>query len=337
MSLSSQQERVVAFRPTVVQNVPTPSPDADAELRRAEQEVTAAELHWASEAIRLETAATELTRRLQSLRAAAVELALATPDAAAIAHRAEGNAVPALNLMEPVEQARAAREHAVKVRLAASESSRHLLAAFATEVTRIHAQLSADEASLAVAEKKVREGAARKAAHPPPPVAAPLAESARPPTAPARATAHADLGRSPLASRVDAEQKVAAERAQVAEPAPATSLQRRENARVRMQAAIDMTSDSNFFTGFSTNLSEGGIFVATVATLKQGTEVDLRFSLPGGAKLDVKGVVRWIREVNDATPEIFPGVGIQFVNLAPEVSQAIHRFVGQREPLFYPD
>src|SRR5205814_78643 len=112
---------------------------------------------------------------------------------------------------------------------------------------------------------------------------------------------------------------------------------RREQARVRMQAAIDLESDSNFFTGFSTNISEGGLFVATVKTLPQGTQVALHFSLPGGRKLDVQGVVRWTREVNDNTPEIFPGVGVQFINLSPEMGMVIKQFVKEREPLFYPD
>jgi hypothetical protein len=68
-----------------------------------------------------------------------------------------------------------------------------------------------------------------------------------------------------------------------------------------------------------------------------GTEVELGFALPGGKKLQVHGVVRWIRVVNDSTPEIFPGVGIQFVNLEPESAAVIQKFVASREPMFFPE
>ena len=71
--------------------------------------------------------------------------------------------------------------------------------------------------------------------------------------------------------------------------------------------------------------------------LPVGTPVDLTFTLPGKSKLSVHGEVRWIREVNDRTPEVFPGVGVRFVNLAPGTAEALKRFVSEREPLFYPD
>jgi uncharacterized protein (TIGR02266 family) len=106
---------------------------------------------------------------------------------------------------------------------------------------------------------------------------------------------------------------------------------------VRMQAQIDLASDSNFFTGFSTNVSEGGLFIATVTPVAQGTPVELTFSLPGGGKISAQGVVAWTREINDRTPEIFPGVGVQFTGLAPDAAQAIKQFVASREPMFYPD
>jgi hypothetical protein len=68
-----------------------------------------------------------------------------------------------------------------------------------------------------------------------------------------------------------------------------------------------------------------------------GTPVDLTFTLPGGAPIQVKGVVRWTREVNDRTPELMPGIGVQFLDLAPHDAQAITGFVQRREPLFFPD
>jgi uncharacterized protein (TIGR02266 family) len=104
-----------------------------------------------------------------------------------------------------------------------------------------------------------------------------------------------------------------------------------------MEATVDMESESNFFTGFSTDISEGGLFVATSDLLPIGSEIDLRFTLPSGQAVDVQGVVRWRRELNDGQPEIFPGMGVQFNALPPNAAGAIQTFVGAREPLFFPD
>lgn len=119
--------------------------------------------------------------------------------------------------------------------------------------------------------------------------------------------------------------------------APVAAGPGRSGARIPMQTQVDMSSDSNVFTGFSTNLGEGGVFVATLNLLPVGTPVDLTFSLPGNTRLRVKGEVRWTREIDDRVPDVFPGVGVRFVELGPEATQALHKFVAEREPLFYPD
>jgi uncharacterized protein (TIGR02266 family) len=111
----------------------------------------------------------------------------------------------------------------------------------------------------------------------------------------------------------------------------------RSNARFPLQTQVDLSSDSNVFTGFSTNLSEGGLFVATLSVLPVGTPVDLTFTLPGKVKISVRGEVRWIREIDDRTPDVFPGVGVRFLELSQESAAALQRFVASREPLFYPD
>ena len=49
----------------------------------------------------------------------------------------------------------------------------------------------------------------------------------------------------------------------------------RSSSRIPLQTQVDLSSDSNVFTGFSTNLSEGGVFVATLNLLPVGTAVDL--------------------------------------------------------------
>ena len=125
--------------------------------------------------------------------------------------------------------------------------------------------------------------------------------------------------------------------AHVAAAASETPPAPRAAKRVKMSASIDMASDSNFYGGFSTDISAGGVFVATVYALPVGAEVDLSFTLPSGAKIEVHGAVRWTREVNDKIPDSFPGMGIQFINLNERDRKAIEQFVASREPMFFPD
>ncbi|MBI3183582.1 MAG: TIGR02266 family protein [Myxococcales bacterium] len=111
--------------------------------------------------------------------------------------------------------------------------------------------------------------------------------------------------------------------------------ERRAHRRGQLEAAVDLSSDSNFYVGFSEDISEGGLFVATVAAAEVGDEVEVRFTLPWGEPIEARGVVRWTREPNDGTPDVFPGLGVQFVGLDDRAREAIRGFVASREPMFF--
>lgn len=291
---------------SILARVLDPSPDREPSmtdrehaLRRAEADAASVENQLATETTTLRTAADELEARLQQVRAATARLeGLSTRTFLELKQRLMHARVPTLEIERFQEQALAAREAAVRARVQANEAIHQALKAHAAGLSKVSSQLRQDEGALDELARQAAEEAERKAAPPPP----------------------------------EPEPFIA--------PAPklkAVAPPKRQSARVRMQAAIDLHSDSNFFSGFSTNLGDGGIFVATVESVPHGTEVDLHFSLPTGERIDVTGVVRWSREVNDRAPDIFPGVGIQFVDLSPEAATAIHRFVASREPLFFPD
>ena len=110
---------------------------------------------------------------------------------------------------------------------------------------------------------------------------------------------------------------------------------RRRTPRVELHADVDFYSDSNFYTGFSSDLSDGGIFVATCNFLAPGTEVEIAFTLPGNQRIEAKGIVRWHREYNERYPEILPGLGIEFVEMPEESRRAVYTFTSQREPIFW--
>ncbi len=110
----------------------------------------------------------------------------------------------------------------------------------------------------------------------------------------------------------------------------------RRESRMRVHAEVTLGSESNFYTGFSGDLSEGGVFVATYEKLlPPGTAVELAVALPNRPPIKVTGKVRWVREPNDQSPGVFPGMGIQFDEVQAEALAAIKSFLQRREPMFW--
>jgi len=240
----------------------------------------------------------QLAAEVQTLSDRAARLQQAGhPEAEWLLARLQSHCLASPDLSGPVSRM------IIQATAAAVEEHRAALARDVAELERVEAAVEA-----ARKEEAQREARARRE------VQAAAARSTPAPAAPVRSkTAGQALGRM---------------------TAPAAG---RSSSRIPVQTQVDLSSDSNVFTGFSTNLSEGGVFVATVNLLPVGTAVDLTFSLPGKVRITVQGEVRWTREVDDRAPDVFPGVGVRFVDLSPEAAQALHRFVADREPLFYPE
>lgn len=278
---------------------PLPPSSREAELARAESELASHEAHLSEQLARALSEATALASRLEKARAE-----LARPEVASdvslseLGARLQAAAVPELDVEASRARAIAAREQALEIRRQASEDVRDALQDFQQRTAGLAQELAQVEAEL----KRAAEAAAR-----------------------ARREQEARARRELESTR----------------PAPAfasaASKPVRERGPVRLQAAIDLRSDSNFFTGFSSDIHEGGVFVATVEPVARGTPVDLDVILPGGRPLRVSGVVRWRREVSDRNPDLMPGVGVKFSELPPEALSTISDFVVRREPLFYPD
>jgi uncharacterized protein (TIGR02266 family) len=112
---------------------------------------------------------------------------------------------------------------------------------------------------------------------------------------------------------------------------------RRAHARFTVDLDVSLESDHNFYAGFAENLSAGGIFVATHKALPIGEVVVLSIRLPGLAQpIECAGEVRWVREYSERS-NVPPGLGLRFVDIAPGGTDAIERFLENREPLFFDD
>lgn len=113
---------------------------------------------------------------------------------------------------------------------------------------------------------------------------------------------------------------------------------KRQHNRVPLEVDVDFSSESNFYNGFMENISQGGLFVATWELRKLGERVKLKFRLPDSTELiECDGEVRWLREQNQDTPEVPPGLGIRFVDMTPAQQSRVEEFIREREPMFFDD
>lgn len=111
---------------------------------------------------------------------------------------------------------------------------------------------------------------------------------------------------------------------------------RRHEPRVPVEMELGLGTESNFYQGFTENLSAGGVFVATYRLEPIGTQMSVKLELAYGATLEVHGVVRWIRTAS-AADDCWPGMGIQFESLTPDQESKIREFLKLRDPLFFDD
>ena len=102
--------------------------------------------------------------------------------------------------------------------------------------------------------------------------------------------------------------------------------------RVHVEVDIGMLSQSNFYTGISLDVSQGGVFVSTYQPSPPGTEVSLYFVLPSGHCVQAEGTVRWTRV---ASEECAPGMGVAFNALSEADAQAIAEFCAGRTPFYF--
>lgn len=113
----------------------------------------------------------------------------------------------------------------------------------------------------------------------------------------------------------------------------------RQAERHDLEIAVDLESDSNFYTGLTQNISSGGLFIATHQIKRVGDHVRLKFTLPGSPRpIEVDTEVRWIRENSSLhRTDGATGMGVRFINMSHQDAEAIQGFLGDRDSLYYDD
>jgi uncharacterized protein (TIGR02266 family) len=118
--------------------------------------------------------------------------------------------------------------------------------------------------------------------------------------------------------------------------APVDPSERRVFSRRGFEVKVDFFSANTFFTGFTENISEGGLFIATEAPFEIGDELDVTLSLMGKEPTGYKVVVRWIRPPG-AIGGLPAGMGVQFKHIPEDERVKLQGFIdsGVKDTLFF--
>jgi uncharacterized protein (TIGR02266 family) len=111
-------------------------------------------------------------------------------------------------------------------------------------------------------------------------------------------------------------------------------LEQRLHPRIPLEVEVELESEHNFYTGLSQDLSEGGLFVATLDPPPIGEEVGFQLMLDGNSYL-FYGVVIWIRSESASSFGAPAGCGIKWLTLEDGALDAIRSFVAKRDTDFY--
>jgi len=100
---------------------------------------------------------------------------------------------------------------------------------------------------------------------------------------------------------------------------------RRRSKREDLKIPVDYSAVDAFFSEFTTNINEGGMFIATETPSPLGSEVAIEFRLPElDHPVNVSGRVAWISDGKGDSPV---GMGIEFHELVSEVRVTINDLV----------
>ena len=89
-------------------------------------------------------------------------------------------------------------------------------------------------------------------------------------------------------------------------------------------------TQETLLSGFSVDLSTGGLYLKTTFPFEVDEELILKISFPGQEEKAVSCIARvaWVNhENNPRKPESPSGVGVRFVNLSPENLTSILSFI----------
>jgi hypothetical protein len=118
-----------------------------------------------------------------------------------------------------------------------------------------------------------------------------------------------------------------------APPAPAAHVPLGPTGLPRLEAEVNVHSESNFFTDFFGDIrNNGGVFVATFHVLPVGAACEVALAFPGDLSAEIRGEVKFTRQPSDGAS---PGLGVTITHASADAWNLIERFVKKREPIMH--
>ena len=111
----------------------------------------------------------------------------------------------------------------------------------------------------------------------------------------------------------------------------------RGDQRYDYKLEVNSVFKHQFFTGFTENISAGGLFIATYQTEPVGSRFQVQFTIPNlPHQFNVACEVRWVRVYNEDAPvEQMPGMGVRFLDLSDEERGMLNMFISTTDTLFF--
>lgn len=108
--------------------------------------------------------------------------------------------------------------------------------------------------------------------------------------------------------------------------------------RAELNCDVSVNSETNFYTGMTRNISEGGLYIKADTDLPVGSIILLTFTLDDGLEpLELRGEIRWLDSQEGGGGSEVVGFGVRFLQLNEPDLARIRAFVNRRSPLMNPD
>ncbi|MDH3975849.1 MAG: TIGR02266 family protein [Deltaproteobacteria bacterium] len=103
----------------------------------------------------------------------------------------------------------------------------------------------------------------------------------------------------------------------------------RKSERLPITLEVNFKTELEFLNSKTRNISAGGMFIRTFYPLPEGTELNVRFSIPEiEVDFSVVAKVVWSAVVRESEDE--SGMGINFLNMSEEKSEILKNYIEKK-------